>query len=71
MTGGIALGYSSAGADFPTVANYDWSDDYTLNVTLSLEPSHQYGFSVLGSNFVTKDGHNAGDTKEFNFTTGK
>ena len=71
MTGGIALGYSSAGTDFPTVANYGWSDDYTLNVTLSLEPSHQYGFSVLGSNFVTKDGHTAGDTKEFNFTTGK
>ena len=71
MMGGIAMGYSSAGTDFPTVANYGWSDDYTLNVTLSLEPSHQYGFSVLGSNFVTKDGHNAGDTKEFNFTTGK
>ena len=71
MMGGIAMGYSSAGTDFPTVANYGWSDDYTLNVTLSLEPSHQYGFSVLGSNFVTKDGHTAGDTKEFNFTTGK
>ena len=26
-------------------------------------------FSVLGSNFITKDGHNAGDTKEFNFAT--
>ena len=71
MTGGIALGYSQAGVDFPTLKNYSWPDDRTLDAIFSLEPSHQYGFSVLGSNFVTKDGHNAGDTKEFNFTTGK
>lgn len=71
MTGGIALGYTSAGADFPTVTNYAWSDDRTLDVMLSLEPSHQYGFTVLGSYFTTTDGHTAGDTKEFNFTTGK
>ena len=71
MTGGIALGYSSAGADFPTIKNYAWSDKRTLDVMLSLEPSHQYGFTVLGSHFMTLDGHTAGDTKEFNFTTGK
>ena len=69
MTGGIALGYSQTGADFPTVTNYSWPDDRTLDAVFSLEPSHQYGFTVLGSYFTTTDGHTAGDTKEFNFTT--
>lgn len=71
MTGGIALGYSSTGADFPTLKNYSWPDNCTLDAVFSLEPSHQYGFSVLGSYFTTVDGHTAGDVKEFNFTTGK
>lgn len=69
MTGGIALGYSQTGADFPTVKDYSWPDNRTLDAVFSLEPSHQYGFTVLGSYFTTVDGHTAGDTKEFNFTT--
>lgn len=69
MTGGIALGYSQTGADFPTVKDYSWPDNCTLDAVFSLEPSHQYGFSVLGSYFTTVDGHTAGDIKEFNFTT--
>lgn len=70
MKEGIALGISS-GTDFPTVVNYAWPDDRTLNVTFSLEPSHQYGLSVLGSLFATQDGHNAGETTEIVFTTGQ
>ncbi|MBR4517988.1 MAG: DUF4932 domain-containing protein [Victivallales bacterium] len=71
MKGGIALGRGPSGTVFPTVVNYSWPDDRTLNVTLSLEPSHQYGFSVLGSLFFTKDGHDAGETTEITFTTGE
>lgn len=71
MTGGIALGYSQAEVEFPTLKNYSWPDDRTLDAIFLLEPSHQYGFTVLGSYYTTVDGHTAGDTKEFNFTTGK
>ena len=71
MKGGIALGSGPSGTDFPTVVNRSWPDDRTLNVTLSLEPSHQYGFSVLGALFATKDGHDAGETTEIAFTTGE
>lgn len=69
MTGGIALGYSQAEVEFPTLKNYSWPDDRTLDAIFILEPSRQYGFTVLGSYYTTVDGHTAGDSKEFNFTT--
>ncbi|MBO4619052.1 MAG: DUF4932 domain-containing protein [Victivallales bacterium] len=71
MRGGIALNPGPSEADFPTIVNYVWPDDRTLNVTLALEPSHQYGLTVLGDLFVTKDGHSAGERNVIEFTTGK
>ena len=35
--GGIALGYSQAGVDFPMLKNYSWPDDRTLDAIFSLE----------------------------------
>ena len=71
MANSIALYNSFSGADFPPVKSYDWRDDKTLEVFFLLEPSHQYGFVVMGSEFPTKDGHSAGKNMEINFTTGK
>ena len=71
MLNSIALYMSTSGADFSPVKSYAWRDDKTLEVTFSLEPSHQYGFIVMGSKFSTKDGHTAGKNMEINFTTGK
>ena len=71
MANSIALYNSFSGADFPPVKNYDWRDDKTLEVVFLLEPSHQYGFVVMGTEFPTKDGHSAGKNMEINFTTGK
>ena len=71
MANSIALYNSFSGADFPPVKSYVWRDDKTLEVVFLLEPSHQYGFVVMGSEFPTKDGHNAGKNTEINFTTGK
>ena len=51
--------------------SYAWRDDKTLEVIFSLEPSHQYGFVVMGTDFPTKDGHSAGKNMEITFTTGK
>ena len=71
MARSISLYNSSSGVDFPPIKSYAWRDDKTLEVTFSLEPSHQYGFIVMGSKFSTKDGHSAGKNLEINFTTGK
>ena len=71
MLNSIALYMSTSGADFPPVKSYAWRDDKTLEVIFSLEPSHQYGFVVMGTEFPTKDGHNAGKNMEITFTTGK
>lgn len=71
MANSIALYKSFSGADFPPVKSYAWRDDKTLEVIFSLEPSHQYGFVVMGSEFPTKDGYSAGKNTEINFTTGK
>ena len=71
MARSISLYNSSSGVDFPPFKSYAWRDDKTLEVTFSLEPSHQYGFIVMGSKFSTKDGHTAGKNMEINFTTGK
>lgn len=67
----IGLDKSPSGTDAPKVVDYAWSDDRTLNITLSLEPSHQYGIAIPGFLFATKDGHCAGETKVIEFTTGK
>ena len=69
MREGIALHFSSTGADFPTFKGYKWSDDKTLKVDFFLEPSHKYGFTVFGASFFTKDGHTAGENLEINFST--
>lgn len=69
MSEGIALHFSSTGADFPTFKGYKWTDDKTLTVDFLLEPSHKYGFTVFGASFYTKDGHTAGENLEINFTT--
>ena len=71
MANSIALYNSFSGADFPPVKSYTWRDDKTLEVVFLLEPSHQYGFVVMGSEFPTKDGHTAGKNTEINFTTAK
>ena len=71
MVNSIALYNSFSGADFPPFKSYAWRDDKTLEVVFLLEPSHQYGFIVMGSQFPTKDGHNAGKDSEINFMTGK
>ena len=71
MVNSISLYNSTSGADFPPFKGYRWSNDKTLEVTFSLEPSHPYGFIVMGSKFPTKDGHTAGKDMEINFTTGK
>ena len=71
MANSIALYNSFSGADFPPVKSYAWRDDKTLEVTFSLEPSHQYGFVVMGSEFPTKDGHTAEKNTEIIFITGK
>ena len=71
MANSIALYYSTSGAEFPPLKGYEWCDDKTLEVVFLLEPSHQYGFVVMGSEFPTKDGHNAGKNTEIIFTTGK
>ena len=71
MLNSIALYMSTSGADFPPVKSYAWRDDKTLEVIFSLEPSHQYGFVVMGTEFPTKDGHSAGKNTEITFTTGK
>ena len=70
MTESISL-YLSPGIDFPPVKGYTWRDDKTLEVSFLLEPSHQYGFVVKGSEFPTKDGHNGGKDTEIIFTTGE
>ena len=71
MVDGIALYNSFSGADFPPFKSYAWRDDKTLEVVFLLEPSHQYGFAVMGSRFITQDGHTGGRNTEINFTTGK
>ena len=71
MVNSIALYMSPSGADFPPVKSYAWRDDKTLEVVFLLEPSHQYGFVVMGTEFPTKDGHSAGKNTEITFTTGK
>ena len=71
MVDGIALYNSLSGADFPPFKSYAWRDDKTLEVVFLLEPSHQYGFAVMGSRFITQDGHTGGKNTEINFTTGK
>ena len=71
MANSISLYNSTSGADFPPFKRYAWRDDKTLEVVFLLEPSHQYGFVVMGSEFPTKDGHNAGKNTEIIFTTGK
>ena len=71
MQEGIALNHGPPETDYPTIVNYAWPDDRTLNITLSLEPSHRYGLTVLGFLFPTKDGHHAGEAKEIVFTTAK
>ena len=71
MVDGIALYNSFSGADFPPFKSYSWRDDKTLEVVFLLEPSHQYGFAVMGSRFITQDGHTGGKNTEINFTTGK
>ena len=71
MANSIALYNSFSGTDFPPVKSYAWRDDKTLEVVFLLEPSHQYGFVVMGSEFPTKDGHTAGKNTEINFTTAK
>ena len=71
MANSISLYNSTSGADFPPFMRYAWRDDKTLEVVFLLEPSHQYGFVVMGSEFPTKDGHNAGKNTEIIFTTGK
>ena len=71
MVNSISLYNSTSGVDFPPFKGYRWSNDKTLEVTFSLEPSHPYGFIVMGSKFPTKDGHSAGKNMEINFTTGK
>ena len=71
MVDGIALYNSFSGADFPPFKSYAWRDDKTLEVVFLLEPSHQYGFAVMGSRFITQDGHTGGKNTEINFTTGK
>jgi len=70
MANSIALYHSTSGAEFPPVKSYAWSDDKTLEVIFLLEPSHQYGFAVMGTKFSTKDGHSAGKNMEINFMTG-
>ena len=70
MAESIAL-YLNPGTDFPPVKGYTWSDDTTLEVSFLLEPSHQYGFVVKGSEFPTKDGHNGGKDTEIVFSTGE
>ncbi len=71
MANSIALYYSTSGAEFPPLKSYEWRDDKTLEVVFLLEPSHQYGFVVMGSEFPTKDGYNAGKNTEIIFTTRK
>ena len=65
----IAMNPSSSGAEVPEFKGYNWPDDRTLEVKFFLKPSTRYGFTVLGSYYQTKDGHNAGKDKEINFTT--
>lgn len=71
MTESIALYKSASKVDFPPVKDYIWRDDKTLEVSFLLEPSHQYGFVVKGSEFPTKDGHVGGKDTEIIFTTGE
>ena len=71
MLNSIALYMCTSGVEFPPVKSYNWRDDKTLEVVFLLEPSHQYGFVVMGTEFPTKDGHSAGKNMEINFTTGK
>jgi hypothetical protein len=71
MAESIALYMCASGEDFPPVNGYAWRDDKTLEVSFLLEPSHQYGFVVKGSEFPTKDGHNGGKDTEIIFTTGE
>lgn len=71
MTESIALYMSASEVDFPPVKDYMWRDDKTLEVSFLLEPSHQYGFVVKGSEFPTKDGHVGGKDTEIIFTTGE
>ena len=63
--------YLCPGTDFPPVKGYTWRDDKTLEVSFLLEPSHQYGFVVKGSEFSTKDGHDGGKDTEIIFSTGE
>ena len=71
MIESISLYKSASGADFPPFKGYTWRDDKTLEVSFLLEPSHQYGFTVKGSEFTTKDGHNGGKDTEIIFSTGE
>ena len=71
MLNSIALYMCTSGVEFPPVKSYNWRDDKTLEVVFLLEPSHQYGFVVMGTEFPTKDGYRAGKNMEINFTTGK
>ena len=69
MVEGVAMNPSSK-AEFPAFKGYSWPNDKTLEVRFLLNPKSQYGFTVLGSFFRTKDGHTAGKNQEINFTTG-
>ena len=69
MVEGVAMNPSSK-AEFPAFKGYSWPNDRTLEVRFLLNPKTQYGFTVLGSFFRTKDGHTAGKNQEINFTTG-
>ena len=71
MLNSIALYMCTSGVEFPPVKSYNWRDDKKLEVVFLLEPSHQYGFVVMGTEFPTKDGHSAGKNMEINFMTGK
>lgn len=70
MVEGVAMNPCPS-SEFPTFQGYSWPNDRTLEVKFFLKPSTQYGFTVLGSYFRTKDGHTAGKNKEINFTTGE
>ncbi len=71
MVEGVAMNPSTSGSEFPAFQGYSWPNDKTLEVRFLLKPSTQYGFTVLGSRYRTKDGHTAGKNTEINFTTGK
>lgn len=71
----VALGFGRRNGEFITLArgmeSVSWNETHTiLTVTLNLKPHSSYSFSIIGENYQTKDGYNAGGTLDIDFSTG-